>query len=43
MTRQRGLNGNLGYAAAISVVLFLLTLIPLVAIALLNREKRAKS
>lgn len=37
-----GLNGNLGYAAAISVVLFLLTLIPLVAILLLNREKKAK-
>lgn len=37
-----GLNGNLGYAAAISVALFLLTLIPLVAIALLNREKKAK-
>jgi ABC-type sugar transport system permease subunit len=37
-----GLNGNLGYAAAISVVLFLLTLIPLVAIALMNREKKAK-
>ncbi|WP_164234625.1 carbohydrate ABC transporter permease [Microbacterium hydrocarbonoxydans] len=37
-----GLNGNLGYAAAISVVLFLLTLIPLTAIALLNREKKAK-
>lgn len=37
-----GLNGNLGYAAAISVVLFLLTLVPLTAIALLNREKKAK-
>ncbi|MDR6507645.1 sugar ABC transporter permease [Arthrobacter oryzae] len=37
-----GLNGNLGYAAAISVALFLLTLVPLVAIALLNREKKAK-
>lgn len=37
-----GLNGNLGYAAAISVALFLLTLIPLVAIALMNREKKAK-
>lgn len=37
-----GLNGNLGYAAAISVVLFLLTLIPLIAIAVLNREKKAK-
>lgn len=37
-----GLNGNLGYAAAISVVLFLLTLVPLVGILLLNREKKAK-
>jgi multiple sugar transport system permease protein len=37
-----GLNGNLGYAAAISVALFLLTLVPLVAIAQLNREKKAK-
>lgn len=37
-----GLSGNLGYAAAISVALFLLTLIPLVAIALLNREKKTK-
>lgn len=37
-----GLNGNLGYAAAISVALFLLTLIPLTAIALMNREKKAK-
>ena len=37
-----GLNGNLGYAAAISVALFLLTLLPLVAIAFLNREKKAK-
>jgi multiple sugar transport system permease protein len=38
-----GLTGNLGYAAAVSVALFLLTLIPLVAIALLNREKKATS
>lgn len=37
-----GLSGNLGYAAAISVALFLLTLVPLVAIALMNREKKAK-
>ena len=37
-----GLNGNLGYAAAISVALFLLTLVPLVAIALMNREKKSK-
>ncbi|WP_341481670.1 sugar ABC transporter permease [Arthrobacter gengyunqii] len=37
-----GLNGNLGYAGAISVALFLLTLIPLIVIALLNREKKAK-
>lgn len=37
-----GLNGNLGYAGAISVALFLLTLVPLIVIALLNREKKAK-
>jgi len=37
-----GLSGNLGYAAAISVALFLLTLVPLVAIALMNREKKSK-
>ncbi|WP_336644499.1 carbohydrate ABC transporter permease [Microbacterium sp. USHLN186] len=37
-----GLSGNLGYAAAISVALFLLTLVPLVAIALMNREKKTK-
>lgn len=37
-----GLNGNLGYAGAISVALFLLTLLPLIAIALLNREKKSK-
>ncbi|MEU5154099.1 sugar ABC transporter permease [Glycomyces sp. NPDC021274] len=37
-----GLSGNLGYAAAISVVLFLLTLIPLAAIAFMNREKKTK-
>ncbi|WP_309126890.1 sugar ABC transporter permease [Microbacterium sp.] len=35
-----GLNGNLGYAAAISVALFLLTLLPLIAIAFMNREKK---
>lgn len=37
-----GLSGNLGYAAAISVALFLLTLVPLAAIALMNREKKTK-
>jgi len=37
-----GLGGILGYAAAISVALFLLTLVPLVAIALMNREKKSK-
>ncbi|VXB55989.1 ABC transporter, permease protein [Microbacterium sp. 8M] len=37
-----GLNGNLGYAAAISVALFFLTLLPLIAIAWMNREKKAK-
>ncbi|MFD5214404.1 carbohydrate ABC transporter permease [Microbacterium sp. NPDC058345] len=35
-----GLNGNLGYAAAISVALFLLTLLPLIVIAFMNREKK---
>jgi ABC-type sugar transport system permease subunit len=37
-----GLNGNIGYASAISVALFLLTLVPLAAIAFMNREKKAK-
>ncbi|MEU5870793.1 sugar ABC transporter permease [Glycomyces sp. NPDC047369] len=37
-----GLSGNLGYAAAISVVLFLLTVLPLAAIAFMNREKKTK-
>ncbi|MGS0562332.1 carbohydrate ABC transporter permease [Microbacterium aurugineum] len=37
-----GLNGNIGYASAISVALFLLTLVPLAAIAVMNREKKAK-
>lgn len=37
-----GLTGNIGYASAISVALFLLTLVPLVAIAIINREKKAK-
>lgn len=37
-----GLSGNLGYAAAISVVLFLLTLLPLLGIAFMNREKKTK-
>ncbi|AQP46624.1 ABC transporter permease [Tessaracoccus aquimaris] len=36
-----GLTGNVGYASAISVALFLLTLIPLIAIAFMNREKKA--
>ncbi|WP_230206521.1 carbohydrate ABC transporter permease [Microbacterium gorillae] len=38
-----GLTGNVGYASAISVALFLLTLIPLAAIAFMNREKKAKT
>lgn len=38
-----GLNGNVGYAGAISVALFLLTLVPLAAIAFMNREKKAKT
>jgi len=37
-----GLSGNLGYAAAISVALFLLTVLPLAAIAFMNREKKTK-
>ncbi len=36
-----GLTGNVGYASAISVALFLLTLVPLIAIAFMNREKKA--
>ncbi|MFT3798353.1 carbohydrate ABC transporter permease [Microbacterium sp.] len=38
-----GLNGNVGYASAISVILFLITVIPLAGIALANREKKAKA
>ncbi len=37
-----GLTGNVGYASAISVVLFFLTLVPLAGVALLNREKKEK-
>ncbi|MEU6250563.1 sugar ABC transporter permease [Glycomyces sp. NPDC047010] len=37
-----GLSGNLGYAAALSVALFLLTVLPLAAIAFMNREKKTK-
>ncbi len=36
-----GLTGNVGYASAISVVLFLITVFPLLAIAWMNREKKA--
>lgn len=38
-----GLNGNIGYASALSVVLFLITAVPLLAIAWMNREKEAKA
>lgn len=38
-----GLNGNIGYASALSVVLFLITALPLLAIAWMNREKEAKA
>lgn len=38
-----GLNGNTGYAAAISVALFLLTLIPLATIAFINRGRKEKA
>ncbi|WP_026531243.1 carbohydrate ABC transporter permease [Haematomicrobium sanguinis] len=34
----RGLQGNLGYAAALSVVLFFVCLIPMIALARLNRK-----
>lgn len=36
----QGLNGNVGYASALSVALFLIALLPLVAIAWMNREKK---
>jgi putative chitobiose transport system permease protein len=38
-----GLTGDVGYASALSVALFLLTLVPLIAIALLNRERSPKA
>ncbi len=38
-----GLTGNVGYASALSVVLFLITSLPLLAIAWMNREKEAKA
>lgn len=37
-----GLTGNVGYASALSVFLFFLTLVPLLAVAFLNREKKPK-
>ncbi|MFC6356221.1 carbohydrate ABC transporter permease [Luethyella okanaganae] len=37
----QGLNGNVGYASALSVALFLIAVLPLVAIAWMNREKKA--
>ncbi len=36
-----GLTGNVGYASAISVILFLITVLPLLGIAVMNREKKA--
>lgn len=36
----QGLNGNVGYASALSVALFLIALLPLIAIAWMNREKK---
>jgi len=36
-----GFNGNLGYASALSVLLFVLTAIPLLALARLNRKAQA--
>ena len=38
-----GLTGNVGYASAISVALFLITVLPLIGIAVMNREKKAVS
>lgn len=38
-----GLNGNVGYASALSVVMFLITALPLLAIAWMNREKEGKA
>ncbi len=38
-----GLNGNVGYASALSVVMFLITALPLLAIAIMNRDKEAKA
>lgn len=38
-----GLTGNVGYASAISVALFLITVLRLVGIAIMNREKKAVS
>lgn len=35
-----GLTGNVGYASALSVMLFLLTIVPLGAVAWMNREKK---
>jgi multiple sugar transport system permease protein len=37
----QGLNGNVGYASALSVALFLISVAPLIAIAWMNREKKA--
>ncbi|PJJ71542.1 multiple sugar transport system permease protein [Diaminobutyricimonas aerilata] len=39
----QGLNGDVGYASALSVALFLLTVLPLIAIAWMNRERRTVS
>ncbi|WP_166847739.1 carbohydrate ABC transporter permease [Isoptericola sp. BMS4] len=36
----QGLNGDIGYASTLSVALFLLTLVPLGAIAFMNRERK---
>lgn len=38
-----GLTGNVGYASALSVVLFLITALPLLAIAWMNRENQGKA
>lgn len=36
----QGLNGNVGYASALSVALFLIAVLPLLAIAWMNRERK---
>lgn len=39
----KGLNGQVGYASAISLVLFLLTLVPLLIVAVVNNGDTIKA